>query len=76
MKYKIINSLLALLLMGSASLMAQGNDPFGEFNPGDYYGNMTVTAKVVMDGKTLTENVVLAVYSGNDLRGKATPSVV
>ncbi len=64
-----IYSLLALLLVGSASLQAQGGDPFGEFNSWLYQNNMTVTAQVVLNGTVVTEAIVAA-YCGNELRGK------
>ena len=63
-----IYGLLALLLMGSASLQAQ-DDPFGDFNPRLYQGNMQLTAQVRQNGNIVT-NAVIAVYCGDELRGK------
>lgn len=69
-----IYAMLALLMMGSASLLAQSSDPFGELDPGAFYGNMSMTAQVVLGNETLKDDVVLAVYCGNKLRGKSAPS--
>ena len=53
--------------------MAQSTDPFGNFNKNDYFADMRVVAQVVMNGTVLSGDAVLAVYAGNQLRGKATP---
>lgn len=64
-----IYSLLVLLLVGSTSLWAQDNDPFGDVNKRKYQGNMTITAQVQQNGNVITDAVV-AVYCDNELRGK------
>ena len=64
-------SLLALLLMGSASLQAQGDDPFGSFNPRLYQGYMSITAQVQQNGAILTD-ALIAVYCEEELRGKSS----
>ena len=61
-----------VLLLGSASLWAVNNDPFPDVNPHDYYGNMIMTVKVKRGGSVL-EDVAVAVYSGNEVRGKGVP---
>ena len=63
-------SLLALLLVGSASLQAQ-SDPFPDISTVayKYYGTMTCTSQVVMNGEIVTDAVVAA-YCGDDFRGK------
>ena len=63
-------SLLALLLVGSASLQAQ-SDPFPDNNTVEYkyQGSMTCTSQIVMNGAILTDAVV-AVYCEDDFRGK------
>ena len=66
-----IYGLLALLMMGSASLQANGNDPFGDFDPYQYQGNMQITAKVVQNSQVVTTAVV-AVFCEDELRGKAS----
>ena len=66
---KRIYSLLALLLVGSASLQAQ-DDPFGDFNFRLYQSNMIITAQVVQNGNIVTSAVVAA-YCGDELRGKS-----
>ena len=58
-----------LLLMGSASLQAQGGDPFGEVDIYKYSGSMTITSQVIMNGNVVT-NAVVAVYCENELREK------
>ena len=61
-----------VLLMGSTSLWAVNNDPFPDVNPHDYYGNMIMSVKVKRGGSVL-EDVAVAVYSGNEVRGKGVP---
>ena len=76
MKFKALNKILVsvlALLNWSAGLWADNSDPFPEVNPYAYYGNMSVTVKVSRGSEAL-QNVVVAVYSGNELRGKASPS--
>ena len=69
-----VYGLLALLLMGSASLMAQITDPFPDVPYRDYYGNMLVTAKAMMNGEVLTGDVVIAIYYEDQIRGKGSPT--
>ena len=67
---KKFNWLLALLIMGSTSLKAQqDNDPFPEPTSEQSSNNMTVCAQVFIDG-TLQEEGIVAVYAGDDIRGK------
>ena len=66
-------SVLALSVVGSASLMAQVTDVFPEVNPRDYYGNMSMSVKAVRNGQTV-EDVVIAAYSGEQMRGKGHPT--
>ena len=68
-----IHGLLALLLAGGASLMAQVTDPFPAVPFRQYYGNMQLTAKAKMNGEVLTGDVVIAVYTGEQIRGKGSP---
>ena len=70
--YKLLASVLALLNW-SAGLWAENTDPFPKVNPYAYYGNMSVTVKVKKGSEAL-QNVIVAVYSGNEIRGKASPS--
>ena len=67
---KRIYGLLALLLVGSASLQAQ-DDPFPDNSvpSHQYQGYMTIIAKVVQNGVAVT-NAVVAVYCGEEFRGK------
>ena len=57
-----------LLLVGSASLMAQ-DDPFGDFNFRLYSNNVMISVEVMQNGGVVTDAVV-AVYCGEELRGK------
>ena len=67
---KRIYGLLALLLTGSVSLQAE-DDPFPDNSipSRQYQGYMTITAQVVQNGAAVT-NAVVAVYCGNEFRGK------
>lgn len=68
-----IISLLALLFVGSASIRAQDTDPFGEVDVHKYANTMTITGYVRMNGQVLGDDIVVAVYHGDELRGKASP---
>ena len=63
-------SLLALLLVGSANLLAQ-DDPFPDkaIPARKYQGSMTCTSQVMQNGVVVTEAVVAA-YCGDDFLGK------
>ena len=65
-----------LFLLWSASLTAQTTvtDPFPDVPYRQYYGNMLLTVKAMMNGKALTGDVVIAVYHGNEIRGKDSPT--
>ena len=67
---KIYSLLALLLLVGSASLLAQ-TDPFPKVSFRRYQGNMTITAQVVQNGQAVTDAIV-AVYCGETIRGKET----
>jgi hypothetical protein len=62
--------MLVLLLVGSASLMAQADDPFPEVNMNKYPDNMTFFGQVLLDGQVQPDGTVVAVYCGDELRGK------
>ena len=63
--------MLALLLMGSASLMAQPLvDPFPEVDCYKYADNMTLVCQVREKGVVITDEAIVAVYHGDELRGK------
>lgn len=63
-----------VLLMWSAGLWADSVDPFPEVNPYAYYGNMMMSVKVTNESGDMLQNVIVAVYSGNELRGKGSPT--
>lgn len=62
-------SMLVLLLLGSASMMAQDVDPFGDVNNYRWYGSMTMTVEVQQNGVVITDAVVAAFIDG-ELHGK------
>ena len=66
-------SLLALLLVGSAGLRAQSSDPFPEVNPNKYDNSMTIIGQVRQNGVALGNDAVVAVYCGDEIRGKGRP---
>ncbi len=68
-------SLLALLLVGSAGLRAQSSDPFPEVNPYKYADNMAIIGQVRQNGVALGNDAVVAVYCGDEIRGKGRPSI-
>ena len=67
---KKTQALLALLFVGSASMMAEGYDPFPEVPASRWQGNMSLYAKVILDGVELDDNTIVAVYDGTQIRGK------
>ena len=74
MFYNRIYSMLVLLLLGGASIVAQdGGDPFGVVNYRKYANNMSLTAFVRMGGQVLGKGTVVATYCGEELRGKDSP---
>lgn len=68
-----IYGLLALLIMGSASIQGQTTDPFPDVPYRQYFGNMQLSAKAVLNEQVLTEDVVIAIYCGDQIRGKGSP---
>ena len=72
-KISIKHALLALLFVGSAGLRA-ADDPFPDVNPHSYYGSMIMTAKVMMAETAYTDDVILAVYADDQIRGKGRPT--
>ena len=83
-RHLISKALLALLFMGSASLWAQTSDPFGDVDINKYANTMNITGYVRMvtlvngqwsavNDEVLGKEAVVAVYCGNELRGKDSP---
>lgn len=70
MMNKRIWYILALLFVGSASMLAEEADPFPEVPYGYWQGNMTLTAKVMLDGVELDNTAIVAAYNGTEIRGK------
>lgn len=67
---KKLQALLTLLFVGSASMLAEGYDPFPEVNYHQWQGNMSLYARVILDGVELDENTIVAVYDNEQIRGK------
>ena len=65
--------MLALLLVGSAGLRAQSSDPFPEVNPHKYDNSMIIRGQVRQNGVALGSDAVVAVYCGDEIRGKGRP---
>ena len=69
-----IYSLLVLLLVGSASLIAQDTtDPFPDVDPHKYDNSMIIRGQVRQNGVALGNDAVVAVYCGDEIRGKGQP---
>ena len=67
--YFRIYSMLVLLFVGSASLMAQDDDPFGDFDYHKWAGSMTMAAQVRQNGVTITDGIVTA-FVDDEMRAK------
>ena len=66
--------MLVLLLVGSASLMAQDTtDPFPDVDPHKYDNSMIIRGQVRQNGVALGNDAVVAVYCGDEIRGKGRP---
>ena len=69
-----IYSMLVLLLVGSASLIAQDTtDPFPDVDPHKYDNSMIIRGQVRQNGVALGSDAVVAVYCGDEIRGKGQP---
>ncbi|MBQ3630977.1 MAG: hypothetical protein II949_07030 [Prevotella sp.] len=64
-------ALIGFLFITVGSAVA--SDPFGEVNTTKYPNTMTITGYVRMGGKVLGDETVVAVYQGDELRGKKSP---
>ena len=71
---KRIQTVLALLFVGSVSILAESDDPFPAVPHSKYQANMTLTAQAVLNGETLTSEAIVAVYHDDQIRGKARPN--
>ena len=68
---KRIQMMLALLFVGSASILA---DDLFPGDPGHKYQNYKrLVGKVLLNGEELTSEAVVAAYAGDELRGKKSP---
>lgn len=64
-------AVLVLSSAGSASLLAQSADPFDDVDPYAFMCSMQMSVKVVMDETALTDDVTVAVYAADGIRGKS-----
>lgn len=64
--------LLALLMLGSIGLRAETLDPFPDVDPHSFYGSMMLSVKVVSGSQVLTQDVTVAVFAGDEIRGKGS----
>lgn len=75
MKYKRFYTLFALLAMlGNAAYAQSSADPFGEVDNAKYPNTMTITGYVRLGDVVLDSTAVVAVYQGDELRGKKSPA--
>ena len=58
---KKIQTILALLLVGSVSMLAEGDDPFPAVPDSKYQANMTLTAQAMLNGEILPSEALVAV---------------
>ena len=70
MFFKRIQTVLALLLMGSVSMLADGSDPFPDVNYHQWQNTMVVTGKVMLNGVELKNEAIVAAYYNDEIRGK------
>jgi len=70
MIFKRIQTILALLLVGSVSILAEGDDPFPAI-PAKWQGNMTLSGRVYLNGEELGSETVVAAYENEQIRGKS-----
>jgi len=71
MIFKRIQTILALLLVGSVSILAEGDDPFPAVPAGKWQGNMTLSGRVYLNGEELGSETVVAAYENEQIRGKS-----
>ncbi len=67
---KRIQTVLALLFVGSVSMLADGGDPFPEVDYHQWQNTMTVTGKVRLNGVELKDEAIVAAYYHDEIRGK------
>lgn len=71
MNMKPMSLFVALLLVGSATFRAQDiEDPFPDVDYNQYADNMTFFGQVMMGGEIQPDGVIVAVYCGDEIRGK------
>ena len=70
MVFKRIQTVLALLLVGSVSMLADGDDPFPDVDYHQWQNSMTITGKVMLNGVELKNEAIVAAYYQDEIRGK------
>ena len=66
-------SLLALLLVGASLIAQDTTDPFPDVDPHKYDNSMIIRGQVRQNGVALGNDAVVAVYCGDEIRGKGRP---
>ena len=70
MIFKRIQTVLALLLVGSVSMLADGGDPFPDVDYHQWQNTMTITGKVRLNGVELKDEAIVTAYYHDEIRGK------
>ena len=82
MKYNRFYSILALLLIAGNAVASplplegsgEASDPFGLVDNAKYPNTMTITGYVRLGDEVLDSTAVVAIYQGDELRGKKSPA--
>lgn len=67
---KRIQTILALLLVGSVSMLADAGDPFPDVDFHQWQNTMSITGKVMLNGVELKNEAIVAAYYNGEIRGK------
>ena len=70
MIFKRIQTVLALLLVGSVSMLADGGDPFPDVDYHQWQNTMTITGKVRLNAVELKDEAIVTAYYHDEIRGK------
>ena len=68
--FKRLQTILALLLVGSVSMLADGDDPFPDVDYHQWQNSMSITGKVMLNGVELKDEAIVAAYYNDEIRGK------
>ena len=62
--------MLALLFVGSVSMLADDGDPFPDVDYHQWQNTMTITGKVMLNGVELKDEAIVTAYNNDEIRGK------